>query len=1063
MNNQDSSNLAGQSTEEATQNNNNDDKERDELLLRRALEEYSSDDIDRDDHLDPRHTSNNHEQDHQQQQTTMEVLEQARAYDRDTPSISIHVNQDETSAISSLREDHERDDAEKVWLIHHWNQMIRNFWFAILCVMMMVLWPSGVIAFSSFQQHTDSTFHRPLPNSLSAIAQQAFAHAYPRGDYHDPMHPGLLVVLHGEEDTNNRSIPLQNDTYARTFALGLERFLMDYVANQTNLTWNNTRWVQATSYYSYQQQNLSLLAREFISPNGNTALIQIQYLLPNDDDKSNDNRNQNRSDAAATNHTTPTLQPKYVLSTLTHGLERYRAMYPPPPHLRVECTGLKYFAIDLTNATKQDLRHMDTLVLPVALILVGLVLPFANAWVVWMIPLCGIISTVCAWSIIMDFVAQSMQITQFTPSIMMSLTLGMGIDYSMFLLARYLEYIHKHHGCRRQDAIYDMLLHGGQVVLLSGITLMCTFLGLTCLPLQMLKSVGVGAAVAIACAILFNLLLVPALLYTNLGLWIVRQRTMNFGTGTSCIPMTTSEHNVVSMGEEQPHDSLLEPLLIDNRASPRLEEADEIRQQFTSEPPRMILLDPPKSIWGWLSKHLLHPYKSIIGLLLTFQILVCPVGRNAARIKSSSISFDLLLPANAPSLQAIQWLEELGGPGRLAPFRLLFDGSRSNFTIDSKTGFDIMHTVVEELLKQESHHEEEESPDIPSSMVTRTSTNETMSSDPQTTAKFTGISVLKNIPIPHTFFVVAKGCAENPFFTCPIESMRALNLLDVSVTSPNRYATFITVELSTSPFSDAGVDWLDRSRQTLQWLNESNALDGIDVYIEGSAAIAHDAVSAVYENFPLVVAITLAVVFLLMGLFFRSIVPPLRSIVSIACTISFSYGLAVLIYQDGLIGNHLTYVRSLSAVDGEICWLVPVMSFSIIVGLALDYDVFLVSRILEFRNVEAYCHHSSIVAGLDATGGIITAAGIIMAISFGSLLTSSTPALYQWSFLLTTAVLLDTFVIRTLVVPTLTGLAGSKYCWYPRELSVGYVRFQGFDAANEFNNNPNDNDEPGRN
>jgi uncharacterized membrane protein YdfJ with MMPL/SSD domain len=109
---------------------------------------------------------------------------------------------------------------------------------------------------------------------------------------------------------------------------------------------------------------------------------------------------------------------------------------------------------------------------------------------------------------------------------------------------------------------------------------------------------------------------------------------------------------------------------------------------------------------------------------------------------------------------------------------------------------------------------------------------------------------------------------------------------------------------------------------------------------------------------------------LLMGLFFGSFLPPLRSIVSISCTLAFSFGLAVLVYQDGLWD--WTRIRSLIAVEGDICWLVPVMSFSIIVGLALDYDIFLVSRILEFR-LDGYHHQSSIVAGLDATGGIITA------------------------------------------------------------------------------------------
>jgi uncharacterized membrane protein YdfJ with MMPL/SSD domain len=124
------------------------------------------------------------------------------------------------------------------------------------------------------------------------------------------------------------------------------------------------------------------------------------------------------------------------------------------------------------------------------------------------------------------------------------------------------------------------------------------------------------------------------------------------------------------------------------------------------------------------------------------------------------------------------------------------------------------------------------------------------------------------------------------------------------------------------------------------------------------------------------------------------------------------------------------------------------MSFSIMVGLALDYDVFLVTRILEFR-CSGYKHKSSIAAGLDATGGIITAAGIIMAVSFGSLLSSASPALNQWSFLLTTGVLIDTFVVRTTVVPALMAMVDGKHAWYPRQLGDGQIRLDGFDSAND--------------
>ena len=168
----------------------------------------------------------------------------------------------------------------------------------------------------------------------------------------------------------------------------------------------------------------------------------------------------------------------------------------------------------------------------------------------------------------------------------------------------------------------------------------------------------------------------------------------------------------------------------------------------------------------------------------------------------------------------------------------------------------------------------------------------------------------------------------------------------------------------------------------------------------------------------------------LIGIFFRSIFAPIRSIVSITLTLGFSFGLAVYVFQDGTF--NWTNIRVLTSIGDEMCWLVPIMAFSILIGLALDYDVFLVSRVVEFR-LEGNEHRSSIAMGLDSTGGIIAAAGVIMAVAFGSLLFSSNPVLYQWSFILTTGVLVHTFFVEPLVVPILISLSG-EYCWWPRRL-----------------------------
>ena len=222
---------------------------------------------------------------------------------------------------------------------------------------------------------------------------------------------------------------------------------------------------------------------------------------------------------------------------------------------------------------------------------------------------------------------------------------------------------------------------------------------------------------------------------------------------------------------------------------------------------------------------------------------------------------------------------------------------------------------------------------------------------------------------------------------------------------------------------------LQDARKIVIDLMEKDELYGVEVFIEGLPSIEFDTMQSVYSRFPRMISTTACTVFVLVGLFSRSLFAPFRSILSIGLTLGFSFGLGAIVYQNGTFS--WLGLRAFESTDGGFCWLVPVMAFSIIVGLALDYDIFLASAIVEFRQ-KGFDHRASIGLGLHSSGGIITAAGGIMAVAFGCLMLSSSPILYQFSLLLTCAVLLDAFIVRTMVVPVVTCLVG-RFCWWPRK------------------------------
>lgn len=152
----------------------------------------------------------------------------------------------------------------------------------------------------------------------------------------------------------------------------------------------------------------------------------------------------------------------------------------------------------------------------------------------------------------------------------------------------------------------------------------------------------------------------------------------------------------------------------------------------------------------------------------------------------------------------------------------------------------------------------------------------------------------------------------------------------------------------------------------------------------------------------------------------------------------------MLTYQHGAFD--FVGVRALGRAPngGELCWLAPVMCFSIIIGLGLDYDVFLISRIYEFR-LAGYVDHAAALKGVYKTGYIITAAGLIMTVAFGGLFASTELLLNQAAFLLVVSVLFDTFVVRTLLVPALFALSGAR-SWWPAPLPSG-TRAYGYEMG----------------
>jgi RND superfamily putative drug exporter len=178
----------------------------------------------------------------------------------------------------------------------------------------------------------------------------------------------------------------------------------------------------------------------------------------------------------------------------------------------------------------------------------------------------------------------------------------------------------------------------------------------------------------------------------------------------------------------------------------------------------------------------------------------------------------------------------------------------------------------------------------------------------------------------------------------------------------------------------------------------------------------------------LIAVITFVLLFLLTG----SVVLPLKALVLNALSLTAAFGAVVWIFQDGHLGAFGT------TATGTLVVTMPALLFCIAFGLAMDYEVMLVSRIREYWLASPQTpadNDHSVALGLAHTGRVITAAALIMSISFAALIAAQVSFMRMFGVGLTVAVLVDATLVRMLLVPAFMHVMGRFNWWAPKPLA----------------------------
>jgi len=234
------------------------------------------------------------------------------------------------------------------------------------------------------------------------------------------------------------------------------------------------------------------------------------------------------------------------------------------------------------------------------------------------------------------------------------------------------------------------------------------------------------------------------------------------------------------------------------------------------------------------------------------------------------------------------------------------------------------------------------------------------------------------------------------------------------LTNEDRTATRISISTSFDP----NLDSANVTHMIRPILENFTKKSNFTFVLVGGLVAQGDSAELALEYLPYVLGACMVIIGIAVAVVYRAVLLPIRMVVTIALTVLWTYGVLSVIF----CSDWFYFITPIQKQPG-LNWVVPNLSIFMCIGLALDYDIFLFTRVREFR-LRGWSNRAAIVKGVARTGRVITFAGVIMAIAFGGLAASTLLLLDQFAMALMLSVLLDTFVIRTTLNPAIMYLCG---------------------------------------
>lgn len=656
-----------------------------------------------------------------------------------------------------------------------------------------------------------------------------------------------------------------------------------------------------------------------------------------------------------------------------------------PPSVRGGLAGQAVMSEEGGHAIESDIVKSDAVTLPLSLCLLGCVVRSLRLVLLTLACLACAIMTSFACEL---HLARAVAVPTFVVSLMVATCIAISLDYSLFLLSFIRGRLHRAGSpaagaAEMQTFVAAMLRRTGHTIYVSGATLSACFFALAIFPVPLLRWPGVSTGITVCFAVLVNLTLLPALLLAFPRFFagdvlptppLLLRLADRLGNILALQLARISPAPPAESGKKAAH-----------RADAEEEEEDAVG-------------DEGGALWHALALFTQRRRRGVAAALIL--LLVVPF---APHLRGWGVSqaWEGSTPKGSEALRLSRTLTlRFGGAVTAAPSLLVGVARNGSAAVLEASHFAAAQAAVRGVLLAQ--------PDtLVQGLLYSSTTGPT---------QLTSLSAALAAPCPPTL-----ACA----LACPEMVCLAQQSARAAI-SPQRNAVLVKLQPRMDTFTEEGYSWALAVRAAVSQQDAADPLFAWHFVGDAGVNIA-DSVAYVYDFFPALMGATAAVVFIIIGVAFKSLVTPLRTIATIAIMLVAVYGAACAVYRLGLLdpaGSDL-FTSEL----GGLMWLMPVLCFSISVGLGLDYDVFLMERIMHERR-EGWDDTSAIVRGVERSGPIISWAGAIMAVAFGGLFPASLPMLNQLAFFIVFGVLIDTFAVRTFVVPALMGCLG-KANWWP--------------------------------